>query len=254
MEVDRTLWTLHNPSGLGLGRSQDSTPLIAPAQQELDRLKGMIALAQLPADVVGEHQAEELGRWYRPWRKRYAESLGDRPGAGRHRNDAKPSDLAEEVAELDRQIAAIDSQMGGSTLDTRSWNPRLDAVDQIATLLPSTAPVAHYQMRSAVYDLDMRFPLAPLEDRTSRWAAGLVMLAMGIAVGYSLWNKPLPTLAPWWVLSTIGVLWWLVLRQVSSGCWFWSPPFGLQSAISGNPSHARRPASRDVRIARCRGR
>jgi hypothetical protein len=212
VDVEQTLWTLHNPIGLGSGRAQDSTSPVARGQQELDRLKDIIALTQLPADVVGEHLAEELGRWYRPWRKRYADARAAiAQELARSPNDAKPSALADQVAELDRQIAATDVQMGVSTLEARSWTPRFDAVDQLVAALPASTPVAHYQLRGAVYDLDVRFPLAPVEDRASRWAAGLSILALGMALGYLIGNKPLPTLAASWVLAALGIFWWLAL-------------------------------------------
>ena len=71
VEVDTTLWTVSGPAAERL-RRDPAQRLASAGEQDLDRLRSIVSVVELPPEMIGEHLAEEIVRWYQPWKQRYS--------------------------------------------------------------------------------------------------------------------------------------------------------------------------------------
>src|SRR5204863_4073748 len=101
----------------------------------------------LSAEVIGEHLPEEIVRWYRPWKSRYAAA---RAALNRHLTSKQQTkDAAEsdnEVREVDKQILAVDSRLGTASPQIRQVALPPPASELLASaranLLPTRCAIA----------------------------------------------------------------------------------------------------------------
>jgi hypothetical protein len=211
LEVECTLWTVHGPPSSGVGQPRDSNWLVSVAQPELTRLQSVAALVGLPAEVLGEHLPEEVARWYRPWKKRYAESrsLLKWNLVAAHRTDA-PSEEELKARQLDQVIASLDKRFGTAS---HGGSPASRAHASTALLLTARGNQlpAHYLVRGPSYDLELRYPQSVSDSWAVRLAAAVALGVLGAAVAFLLRDRQLPTFSPPVVIAGIGLTWWLLL-------------------------------------------
>ncbi|MEX0938068.1 MAG: hypothetical protein WDZ59_09425 [Pirellulales bacterium] len=69
IEVERTLWTVHNPASAGSGQTADAQP-ISRLRQSVLRLESTASLIELAAETAADQPADVIRRWYVPWSRR----------------------------------------------------------------------------------------------------------------------------------------------------------------------------------------
>ena len=222
VDVDTTLWTLNGPPAERL-RRDPSMRLATAHEQDLDRLRSLAALVQLPPEMVGEHLAEEIVRWYQPWKQRYAacRSSLDWNLANAHRTNQ--SEELIEARRLDKQVEAVDARIGAGSAhlapatltETAAWLAR-DA----AELVP-----VHLVVRGKSPSVELRYAPAAA-DGLIRWMAAIAILFAGMFAATVLRNATLPSFAPALVIGGCGLAWWLFLTPSIIGfaalvaaCW-----------------------------------
>ncbi len=224
LAVEQTLWSIYGSPEFGPGRRQVSgggSGATTAAQQELNRLQCLANLVQLPPDVIGEHLPEEIGRWYRPWRMRFAASRAALvAGLATARKNAARSDEAFDLTELDKQVAAIDVQLGYANLDSRQSSPSISSADLLAGARANSA-VASFSTQGALYDPEVRYPRAVSGSAAGRLATAVALILFGCPLAYAVRGRPLPKLAPWFVIGAIGLFWWLLLAPSAIGLIAW---------------------------------
>ncbi|MBI3838756.1 MAG: hypothetical protein HY288_12595 [Planctomycetia bacterium] len=237
LEVERTLWTVHGPLLSGIGQPRDSHWLVGAAHQQLTRLQSMAALVPLPAEVLGEHLPEEIARWYRPWKKRYAESrtllkwelVADR-------RTATQSEEELEARKLDQIIGAVDQRFGSGTQSARQ-NSLADAPTELLASARANRLPAYYLVRGPSYDLELNYPQSVSDGWAGRLAAAFALVVLAAVAAFFLRGRQLPTFAPSLVIGAVGLTWWLLLAPSIVGllallatCWIelrarWRPSF-----------------------------
>ncbi len=223
--VDQTLWTVLGPPQFGSGGPVNSLGPCGAAEQHLVRLKSLTALVQLPAEIIGEHLPEEIVRWYRPWKQRYAAlraALDWRLVAARQ-NSAQAEE-ALEARKLDNQIGAVDTRLGLPGPDARRISLADASTDLIAPGRADLLP-AYYIVNGESHDLELAYRTAS-DGWGRRLLAGLVVVLVGSIAAVFVRSRPLPTFAPWLVIGGIGLVWWLLLAPSFIGlavllgaCW-----------------------------------
>lgn len=211
LEVARTLWTVYGPPAAGLGQAITAAETAMPAEQEIHRLKSINALAQLSAEVIGEHLPEEIVRWYRPWKNRYATARAalDRHLTSNHQVTG-PAASDDEVREVDKQILAVDARLGAASPQVRQVALPPPASELLASaranLLPTRCAIA-----GKAHDLELRYPQANSDGFWPRLFAGLAIVMGGASVWLLVRRRPLPKFAPIVVIAGVAVAWWLFL-------------------------------------------
>jgi hypothetical protein len=209
LEVGHTLWTVYGPSAFGRPRAQDGASLAAGAELELRRLSAISALVQLPPEVVGEHLPEEVARWYRPWRQRYAAARSALELAQTTRA-AATSDTEIDARDLDKQISAVDVRLGGTIAAARGVPLAPPAAELLHTLGDHLAP-SHYLIRGESHRLELPYPQGLSSGFWSRALGGLLALLVGGGAVFLLRGRVLPTFAPTVTIGVMGTAWWLLL-------------------------------------------
>lgn len=217
LEVAQTLWTIDGPRDLGPGQPIGSATASGAAQHELGRLAAVSALVKLPAEVVGEHLPEEIARWYRTWRSRYASSrTALRWNLTSMRQASAPADAALMASQFDAQLEAVDSRLRGAS-----------GGDHVAAVAPSArqlliaargeAPPTYVRVQGHSAELTLSYPQAASENLGLRWLAALSLLTALGAAAYLLAGRSLPTFAPWLVAGAIGLAAWLLWAPSALG-------------------------------------
>lgn len=217
LEVAQTLWTVDGPRDLGPGQPTGPSVASGAAQHEIGRLAAISALVKLPAEVVGEHLPEEIARWYRAWRSRYASSrIALRWNLTSMRQASAPSDAALEASQFDAQLEAVDSRLRGAS-----------GSDQVAAVAPSArqllamarsgAPRSYARVQGASAELMLAYPQAASDKPWLRWLAALSLLTALATAAYLLAGRALPTFAPWLVGGVIGLVAWLLWAPSALG-------------------------------------
>jgi hypothetical protein len=211
LEVARTLWTVYGPPRAGLGQANTSAATATSAEQETQRLKSINGLVQLSAEVIGEHLPEEIVRWYRPWKSRYATARAalDRELASKHQTKG-PTESDNEVREVDKQILAVDSRLGAASPQVRQVALPPPASELLssarANLLPTRCAIA-----GQAHDLELRYPQASSDGFWPRLFSGLAIVLAGASVWFLVRGRSLPKFAPAVVAAGVAVAWWLFL-------------------------------------------
>jgi hypothetical protein len=211
LEVARTLWTVYGPPISGLGQASLSAAAATSAEQEIHRLKSTSALLQLSAEVIGEHLPEEIVRWYRPWKSRYAAARAslDRQLASSHQAK-RSADSDNEVRELDKQILAVDARLGAASPQVRQSAMPTPANELLASaranLLPTRCAFA-----GQAHDLELRYPQAATDGFWPRALAALAIVMCGASAWFLVRSRPLPKFAPVAVIAAVALAWWLFL-------------------------------------------
>ncbi len=226
LEVERTLWTIHGLPQFGIGQPRDPQWLVTPAQQELARLQSVAALVPLSAEILGEHLPEEVARWYRPWKKRYAESrmLLKWELIAAHRAHAQAEEELE-ARQLDQVINSIDKRFGSAIQTVRQISMADASPVLLATTRANRLP-AKYLVRGPSYDIDLNYPQSVSDGWAARLAAACALVVLGAVASFFLRARRLPTLAPSLVIGAVGLSWWLLLAPSVVGlvallaaCW-----------------------------------
>ena len=222
VEVDTTLWTVSGPAAERL-RRDPAQRLASAGEQDLDRLRSIVSVVELPPEMIGEHLAEEIVRWYQPWKQRYSAwraSLDGDLAAVRRTNQSEESI---EARGLDKKLEAVDSRIGSAAArlapatlsETAAW-----MAQDGAELVP-----VHLVVRGCVPAVELRYaPLA--SDGLARWMAALATLIGGSLAVFVLRNAKLPSFSPAVVVGGCGLVWWLLLAPSILGflamavaCW-----------------------------------
>lgn len=211
LEVARTLWTVYGPPAAGFGETNTSAAIATSAEQETHRLKSINGLVQLSAEVIGEHLPEEIVRWYRPWKSRYAAARAalDRHLTSSHQAKG-PAESDNEVREVDKQILAVDSRLGAASPQVRQVALPPPASELLATaranLLPTRCAIA-----GQAHDLELRYPQASSDGFWPRLFAGLAIVLAAASAWFLVRSRPLPMFAPAMVVAGVALAWWLFL-------------------------------------------
>jgi hypothetical protein len=217
LQVDETLWTVYSPHSASAARGEAPAEAMSVAQQELHRLRSVTNLAQLPAEILGEHLPEEIARWYRPWRRRYLAARAALADALSSAGEAvAQSAEAIEAGALDAKISAVDARLGSSALKPQDALPRAVAADLLPIGGAAYRP-ARYLTKNASTALELRYSQAPTSGWSGRIVAaiGLVVLAAGAIVW--LRKREVPQFAPAGIIIAVGVAWWLFLAPSALG-------------------------------------
>jgi hypothetical protein len=192
-----------------------STWQTTAAQHQLERLKSMAALVDLPPEVVGEHLPEEIARWYEVWRKRYAAARAalnfELIAAGRQAVQVEETLAARK---LDEHMRTVDERLGAAHAPSQETLV-VDASTQLASLARTQAQVAHYLDPASAGSLQLRHPRATTDPLLGRFLTAVAVLLLGAAAAWLLADRALPAFTPAAVAAGIGVVWWLL----------WAPSF-----------------------------
>ncbi len=217
LAVAQTLWTIYGPPQFAPGQTRQSGQAVSAARQEVVRLKNVAALMQLPAEITGEHLPEEIARWYRPWKQRYAASRaaldGELTAAGA---SGAAFEEASQAHDLDQKVAAVDARLGAPITATRQASWADAASEFLATSHAARVPV-RYMASGPLYGIELDYRSAASTSWGARWVAGLALLALGAAAAVVLRGRPLPQVAPWLVVGCVGFAWWLFLAPSAVG-------------------------------------
>jgi hypothetical protein len=211
LEVARTLWTVHGPPGFGRGQPPQSKLATSPAAQELERLKTINTLVQLPAEVTAEHLPEEIVRWYRPWKERYSASRAAfawQLSAAGQNNPQSEENIA--ARDLDKQILAVDARLGATSPPSRQVTLAPPPTELLAAARANLLPT-HYMVRGNLYDLDLYYPQAPSTGLWPRLLFALAILLAGGVVVVRFAGRELPVFSPAAAIGGLGLAWWLIL-------------------------------------------
>jgi hypothetical protein len=210
LKVSETLWTVYGPQPYVTADARSHTEHLDTAQQELHRLRSIAAIAQLPAEILGEHLPEEIARWYQPWRSRYAASRTALMGTSFDTANVAPSPEETEARQLDEQIGAIDKRLGSRAPSARSpvtWRESTDLL--IAD--GETAQPLRYVTRNSEQSLELDYSRSAPSGWTGRIAAALLVATCGACAIWLGRGRLLPKLSPGLVVTLIGLAWWLLL-------------------------------------------
>lgn len=210
LDVGKTIWSVYSPPQFGAGAPTASTSASA-ADLELRRLASVALIAQVPLEAVGEHRPEEILRWYRQWKQRYSsvrEVLNwELIAAG---TTSGQSAEALEARKIDQQIGQLDTRYGFAGHDARPTGQADPATSFVLAARSSLRPT-YCEHQGAASSLEVEYPGRVVSRNWPRALAGLMLLALGSCAVVWLWRNPLPELAPWLVLSALGLTWWLLL-------------------------------------------
>jgi hypothetical protein len=159
--------------------------------------------------VVGEHLPEEVARWYRPWRQRYAAARSALQLAQTTRA-AATSETEIDARDLDKRISAVDVRLGGTIAAAHGVSLAPPAAELLHTLGDHLAP-SHYLVRGESHRLELPYPQAASSGFWSRALAGLFALSVGGSAVFLLKGRVLPTFAPTVTIGVLGTAWWLLL-------------------------------------------
>ena len=210
LQVDQTLWTIYD-----LQRAADPADAklaqASAVECQLLRLKCIAELAQLPAEIVGEHLPEEIARWYRPWRNRYSATRDALTAAmtvaGR---TSAQSGEAIEAGRLDALIGEIDVRLASPPLNARASALSETPSELLLAVNPAMRP-SRFIVQGPSSDIEIRYPQIASAGWAGRIALGIGFLLIAMAAVVLLRDRELPKLKPWIVITVVGVAWWLLL-------------------------------------------
>ncbi|MGD9724246.1 MAG: hypothetical protein AB7O59_23990 [Pirellulales bacterium] len=226
LEVDQTLWTVYSDDLPQPPAAKNKTvQRVSAMQQELQRLRTITEVAQLPAEIRGEHLPQEIVRWFRPWRLRYTATREALAGALAEAGpNAEQSTAAVEARSLDQQLAAVDARLGAPD-DRLPGSLQLIQPAELLRASGGHGEVQRFASKGSLQYLeitDQRAATAP----AGRFALALAICALAGVVIYQLGDRELPKLSPGVVLVVAGVAWWLLLSPsflglavVACGAW-----------------------------------
>jgi hypothetical protein len=217
MDVGQTLWRIDGPSDIGAGRPVNSERTSDPVRHELGRLASISSLVRLPAEVTGEHLPEEIARWYRSWRSRFAASRAAlRWNLHAARQSSTPTEATVAASQFDAQLEAVDGRLRGTSGAGFSAAPAPNAVDLLQVTRHESSPT-FFHVAGQAAELTLVYPQPLVEMPWPRWLAAICLLTMLGVAAYLLVGKTLPAFAPWFVAGSIGLVGWLLLAPSAAG-------------------------------------
>ncbi len=211
LDVEETLWTVYGPANSMADASAMSESPVGAARQELSRLSAVADLALLPAEIRGEHLPEEILRWYRPWRQRYAtarEGLTQALVAEGRQPDATPEAL--QAQQLDEQIAEIDERLGSFDASAPQVAPWVTPA-QLLSAGQRNATTLRYANSGSQRAIELPYHRSISGGWFGRIALSMMIVALATAGILLLRRRDLPKLAPGVVVTLVGAIWWLFL-------------------------------------------
>jgi hypothetical protein len=207
LKVSETLWTIYGPQSLVAAEPSSDAAQLGAAQQELHRLRSVAAIAQLPAEILGEHLPEEIARWYQPWRSRYAAS---RATLTQINARAASSPEETEARQLDAQLSAVDKRLGSRAPSARSPVNWLAPADLLVGDNEAASPL-RFLSKNGEAPLELNYSRSAPAGWTGRIAATLLVASCGAGVILLARGRLLPKLSPGLVVTLVGLAWWLFL-------------------------------------------
>ncbi len=217
LQVDETMWTVYSPDQFTVASVGSAARSVDAAEQELNRLRAIAALAQLPAEILGEHLPEEISRWYQPWRKRYAAASAAFVVATT--TGSKNGDQSAEVLEarqLDARIDAIDARLAPRTANSRAPT-MFRAPSELLVAWQTSSRPARFLADRDTPTLELYYSQQSAGGWSGQVAAAVALLAAAVAALVLLRGRTLPKFAPGMVVTAIGVTWWLLLAPSIAG-------------------------------------
>jgi hypothetical protein len=213
LKVSETLWTIYGPQSFVAAESAADAAQHSAPQQELRRLRSIAAIAQLPAEILGEHLPEEIARWYQPWRSRYTAAR-----ATLSQIDANVASSPEETEarQLDAQIGAVDKRLGSRAPSARSPLAWHTPADLLVANNDSAAPL-RFVSKNGEKPLQLDYSRSAPAGWMGRIATALLAASCGAGVVLLVRGRLLPKVSPGLVVTLVGLAWWLFLAPSIAG-------------------------------------